>query len=260
LAQSIYIKRQMALQHKLMAKYVSPVYSALQKQVNESIALVKTEGIEKAYQQTFHDYYINPWIGPVIHSLYLDAGKQAAARTTVTKSLVIPLIGFVKEVIDYFNQYIFTKIVLPISQTTLKDIQKVLKQAISDGWGIDKTVSELKNNPITKYRTKMIVRTESVAAMNYAQLKVASEKPYETTKTWIAVEDKRTRLAHTHAGVDGEIRDLNEAFSNGLQFPGDPSGPANQVINCRCTMSYRAKRDLSGNIIMKPRHETALAG
>jgi uncharacterized protein with gpF-like domain len=250
----------MSLQHQLMVKYVSPVYSALQKQVNITIALVKTEGIEAAYSQTFHEYYINPWIGPVIKSLYIDAGKQAGARTTVQKALIIPILGFIREVIDYFNQYIFSKIVLPISQTTLKDIQKVLKQAISDGWGIEKTVRELKNNPITKYRAKMIVRTESVAAMNYAQLKVASEKPYETTKRWIAVEDKRTRLAHTHYGVDGEVRDLNEAFSNGLQFPGDPDGPANQVINCRCTMSYRAKRDLNGNIIMKPVHENVLEG
>jgi SPP1 gp7 family putative phage head morphogenesis protein len=248
----------MQLQHRLMVKYVSPVYNALQKQVAESIALVKEKGIEAAYSQTFHQYYINPWIGPVIKSLYIDAGKQAAARTTVVKSLIIPLIGFVREVIDYFNQYIFSKIVLPISQTTLKDIQKVLKQAISDGWGIEKTVRELKDNSITKYRAQMIVRTESVAAMNYAQLKVASEKPYETTKRWIAVEDKRTRLAHTHAGVDGEVRDLNEPFSNGLQFPGDPDGPAAQVINCRCTMSYRAKRDQDGQIIMKPK-QTALA-
>lgn len=242
----------MSLQHRLMAKYVSPVYSALQKQVNITIALVKEKGVQQAYNQTFNEHYLNPWIGPVIRSLYIDAGKQAGARTTVQKSLVIPILGFIREVIDYFNQFIFTKIVLPISQTTLKDIQKVLKQAISDGWGVEKTVRELKNSPITKYRAKMIVRTESVAAMNYAQLKVASEKPYETTKRWIAVEDKRTRLAHTHAGVDGEVRDLDQAFSNGLQFPGDPSGPAAQVINCRCTMSYKAKRDQNGNIIMKP--------
>ncbi len=253
----------MQLQHRLMAKYVGPVYSALQKQVAESIILVKEKGIEAAYNQTFHEYYINPWIGPVIKSLYIDAGKQAAARTTVVKSLIIPLIGFVREVIDYFNQYIFSKIVLPISQTTLKDIQKVLKQAISDGWGIEKTVRELKDNSITKYRAQMIVRTESVAAMNYAQLKVASEKPYETTKRWIAVNDERTRFknkpgGHNHLGVDGEVHDLDQPFSNGLQFPGDPNGSANQVINCRCTMSYRAKRDQDGQIIMKPK-QTALA-
>ena len=99
-----------------MAKYVSPVYNALQKQVAESIASVQVKGIEATYKQSFNQYYINPWIGPVIKSLYIDAGKQAAARTTVVqKSLIIPLIGFVREVIDYFNQYIFSKIVLPIA-------------------------------------------------------------------------------------------------------------------------------------------------
>jgi hypothetical protein len=36
--------------------------------------------------------------------------------------------------------------------------------------------------------------------------------------------------------MDGQKRKLDEKFSNGLMFPGDPAGGAYWVINCRCAM------------------------
>ena len=41
--------------------------------------------------------------------------------------------------------------------------------------------------------------------------------------------------------MDGQIRELDDTFSNGLQYPGDPDGPAGEVINCRCALLQRAK-------------------
>ena len=46
--------------------------------------------------------------------------------------------------------------------------------------------------------------------------------------------DDRTRPSHLE--LDGERRDLDEEFSNGLQYPGDPDGDPSEVYNCRCTM------------------------
>lgn len=53
-------------------------------------------------------------------------------------------------------------------------------------------------------------------------------------KKWIATLDERTR--DSHRAVDGEIVELNEKFSNGLRFPGDPDGAPGEVYNCRCAM------------------------
>lgn len=58
-------------------------------------------------------------------------------------------------------------------------------------------------------------------------------------KQWDATLDGRTRDSHRR--VDGEIRELDEKFSNGLMFPGDPSGGAAEVVNCRCTSNTRAR-------------------
>lgn len=67
----------------------------------------------------------------------------------------------------------------------------------------------------------------------------AKKKGCDVVKQWDSTLDGRTR--DSHARVDGEIRELDEEFSNGLMFPGDPSGSAAEVINCRCTSNTRAK-------------------
>mgnify|MGYP004557985627 FL=1 len=67
----------------------------------------------------------------------------------------------------------------------------------------------------------------------------AKKKGCDVVKQWDSTLDGRTR--DSHARVDGEIRELDEEFSNGLMFPGDPSGRAAEVINCRCTSNTRAR-------------------
>ena len=67
----------------------------------------------------------------------------------------------------------------------------------------------------------------------------AKERGADIVKQWDATLDRRTRRSHTK--VDGEIRELDEPFSNGLMFPSDPAGGAKEVINCRCALLQRAK-------------------
>ena len=56
-------------------------------------------------------------------------------------------------------------------------------------------------------------------------------------KHWIATGDSRTR--DTHLELDGQERDIDEAFSNGLMFPGDASGEPSEVWNCRCSIASK---------------------
>lgn len=67
----------------------------------------------------------------------------------------------------------------------------------------------------------------------------AKEKGADVVKQWDSTLDAKTR--DSHAQVDGEIKELDEKFSNGLMLPGDPSGGAAEVVNCRCALLQRAR-------------------
>ena len=62
----------------------------------------------------------------------------------------------------------------------------------------------------------------------------AEKKKIPLTRIWIATLDNRTR--HTHRRLHGETRN-GERYSNGLRYPGDPSGAPSEVWNCRCCQS-----------------------
>lgn len=90
-------------------------------------------------------------------------------------------------------------------------------------------------------RAVVVARTETMAAVNSGAYAGAGRDAAERgddapAKVWLATEDLRTRPTHREA--DGQRTLLSEPFIVGgarLQYPGDPSGPAQEVIQCRCT-------------------------
>lgn len=79
-------------------------------------------------------------------------------------------------------------------------------------------------------------RIQTTAAMD--AMTDAKDKGADVLKQWDSTLDGRTR--ESHRMVDGEIRELNEKFSNGLDYPG-VGGPASEVVNCRCALLQRAR-------------------
>jgi uncharacterized protein with gpF-like domain len=97
-------------------------------------------------------------------------------------------------------------------------------------------------------RAKTIARTETHSAVQETSaetMKLEAEAvglEGETQKVWTAGMDMRVR--ESHAEADGQAVDLDGAFIVGgvrLRFPGDPLGPAEEVINCRCILTYDVK-------------------
>ena len=124
-----------------------------------------------------------------------------------------------------------------------KKIAAHVSRAIATGMTYAQTAQQLAgctsigfNNAVRIARTEghRVQTTATMDAMTEAKKKGAS-----VVKQWDATLDARTR--DSHAKVDGEVRELDEPFSNGLMFPGDPNGDAAEVINCRCALLQRAK-------------------
>jgi len=97
---------------------------------------------------------------------------------------------------------------------------------------------------LLELRGETVARTESMTALNQSNIEAYQQaidsgaiRRQDVRKVWIATNDGRTR--DSHRDIDRESVGIDQPFSNGLMYPGDPNGPASEVINCRCTMLTR---------------------
>lgn len=98
----------------------------------------------------------------------------------------------------------------------------------------------------SKSQAERLIRTESTNAANYATLQSATDMFGQESlqKEWMTSVDGRERAAHRFA--DGQIVGFKERFLVGgeqLFHPGDPSGSARNVVNCRCSTAPFPKEE-----------------
>ena len=120
-----------------------------------------------------------------------------------------------------------------------QQLQSVMMQGILQGDSIPKLATRLANTVGDRDRKAAIrnARTMSTAAQNAGRVnayKRAQDKGVDLEQMWMAVMDNRTR--HSHRWLDGEVRPVGEAFSNGCEYPADPKGDPAEIYNCRCTL------------------------
>jgi len=91
--------------------------------------------------------------------------------------------------------------------------------------------------PRWENRAVTVARTEAIGALNAGRSDAfeafAEDVDGPLERVWVATEDSRTRP--THVLADGQRVPLGQPFIVGgaaLMFPGDPSGPPEEVINC----------------------------
>jgi HK97 family phage portal protein len=117
-------------------------------------------------------------------------------------------------------------------------IEKQLRESLIEGIKAGESVSELSKRiadvmGVAKSRATTIARTETGNAFTYGRVEGMRQAGISKHE-WLTARDQFVRDAHQP--LDGEVRALDEAFSNGLRYPLDSSGPPEEVINCRCTV------------------------
>ena len=124
-----------------------------------------------------------------------------------------------------------------------KKITAQVSRGISTGMSFQQVAQQLAGYTNIGYNNAIrIARTEGHRIQVQSAMDAchkAKDKGADVLKQWDSTLDGATR--ESHQAVDGEIRELDKPFSNGLMFPGDPSGGAAEVINCRCALLQRAK-------------------
>jgi hypothetical protein len=135
-----------------------------------------------------------------------------------------------------------------ISRRTKETLSNIIEDGTVGAEG-PRTIAEaiLEKLPgMSRYRALTIARTETHSIAMQAELESISSDPdlegTEMQKTWISSADDRTRTDHIN--VNDTSVGLDETFTVGdseLLYPGDPEGPPEQVINCRCVLVYSVK-------------------
>lgn len=93
---------------------------------------------------------------------------------------------------------------------------------------------------MSTWRARMIARTEVVTAANTGQQVGAEATGVAMVKVWMHSGGKDARVSHqalhgTEVGMDQKFN----ADGTMLSYPGDPAGPPEHVINCRCGLAHR---------------------
>jgi hypothetical protein len=257
---------------RMGSRFVRPIYDALRGQVLAFTHVLKTSTVDHARQE-IDRVLINSGLVKPLTDLYRTFGYYQARKTTreinVSTRVREPEkkagFGFneeiLAEIIRFLRESLLVKAVLPITETTRKDILNLLIKGQQEGWGVDRIAFELERPDFLLWRARMIVRTESLFAMQYGQKIAAKKSRWETESEWIAANDHRTR--HAHREVDGKRVDEGKRFAvpiykkrvrvgtDYMLGPGDPQASAGNVINCRCSLRTVAKRDNKGNLIPK---------
>jgi uncharacterized protein with gpF-like domain len=149
--------------------------------------------------------------------------------------------------------------IVSVHQTLIDSIVAVIANGYENNLSVADITRNLQNKfGWYKYQALRIARTETTTATNYATVVAAQNSDFVLEKTWISVQDNRTRRPpnsiYDHLDMNGVKVGLNQPFftsGENIMYPGDPNASAGNVINCRCKVVFTIKEDENGLPIRK---------
>lgn len=151
-----------------------------------------------------------------------------------------------------------------VGDTTWDEVRKRLTAGIQDGLTREQMKEQIEEVAgFNEFRADTIARTEVMGAYNHGHLDgaLALGDAGPVMKSWHTTRDGRTRPSH--ADANRQTVPLREPFIVGgsrLMHPGDVNGPAEEVINCRCTPLFHYPGDmLPDGTVLPPRKPAAWA-
>lgn len=165
----------------------------------------------------------------VAHAGRVDLGKSVGSRFGITVSLSRHLDDQADRMAGFVTQTTADRIVG--TYRAIRDTEPSatdLVTALRDG---------LLSDDDTTWRAGLIGRTAAKAAYNTGVHSAALASGAVQSKTW-RHDGAPIEPRDWHEDMDGETVAVDDVFSNGLQYPGDPDGDLSETANCTCSVSY----------------------
>ncbi len=135
-----------------------------------------------------------------------------------------------------------------VAETTRERLRAAILAGEADGMSQREIASQIRRGVpdlpgigtfSPRVRAAVIARTEVHTASTVASSEAAKATGVVQQREWVSAEDARTRADHSAA--DGQKVGMGERYEVGgtsLAHPGDPNGPASQVVSCRCVEAF----------------------
>lgn len=167
----------------------------------------------------------------------LKAAHHGYKNNIPTKSITFPN----EEALSILKKNA-VKNVKSVTKSSLGQLKNIITSSASEQVSVTEVRSRIQDafDTMPQSKAETIARTETLSAVSIGQdMKRADFQkkfPKEAgllKRVWITAEDDKVR--DSHAAQDNMVREAGKSFPNGLKFPRDPSGEADEVINCRCS-------------------------
>ena len=176
----------------------------------------------------------------VFSNRILDAAEKRAIGPRDAKANGDDLVERILQ--DFIAARGLDKISSDIAGSTLEQVRRAVARGRDEGLGSQQIADRVRSDvpQLARARAGMIARTETHSAANYAQDQAAKELGLPMRKEWIAAPAEG-EFRPEHQAADGETVAMGASFTvmgEALEYPGDPSGSAGNIINCRCATGH----------------------
>jgi 2'-5' RNA ligase len=185
-----------------------------------------------------------------------DPVRLAVAETVIGAGLQTAGIGF--DATNPFTARVLAQSgsqITNIAETTQLNAMRIIKAAYNEGLSIRDTATAIRAGmkEATQARARLIARTELAGVVNggsLAAVRIVSAHTGDVyEKEWLTAAGAKFPRHNTYVGLNHQRRPLDHPFDVGghdLDHPGDPSGPPEEICNCRCAISYVESKPAAG--------------
>lgn len=135
-----------------------------------------------------------------------------------------------------------------LTRTSENEVTMVISNGLFSGLTKDDIVDKINEQLVeirSELRAEIVAESTIHGELEYGAIEetkvFAEENNFVLKKEWIHHPEESNKPRESHAEADGQTVEVDDSFivdGEELEFPGDPNGSPENIINCHCTTIF----------------------